>query len=51
MPIGAYGGPFGSMILDISVSVLSVRSLGLLMLFLGLLLAVRGARTEPAGKV
>ena len=43
LPLDAYGGLFGS-IFDISMTVLSVRSLGLLMLFLGLLLAVHGAR-------
>ncbi len=44
LPLDAYGGLFGS-IFDISMTALSVRSLGLLMLFLGLLLAVRGARS------
>lgn len=44
LPLDAYGGLFGS-IFDISMTALSIRSLGLLMLFLGLLLAVRGART------
>ncbi len=43
LPLDAYGGLFGT-IFDISMTALSVRSLGLLMLFLGLLLAVRGAR-------
>ena len=46
LPLDAYGGLFGS-IFDISMTALSVRSLGLLMLFLGLLLAVRGARSVP----
>ena len=45
LPLDAYGGLFGS-IFDISMTALSVRGLGLLMLFLGLLLAVRGARPE-----
>ena len=45
LPLDAYGGLFGS-IFDISMTALSVRSLGLLMLFLGLLLAVHGARPE-----
>ncbi len=44
LPLDAYGGLFGS-IFDISMTALSIRSLGLLMLFLGLLLAVRGARS------
>ena len=44
LPLDAYGGLFGN-IFEISITALSVRSLGLLMLFLGLLLAVRGART------
>ncbi len=43
LPLDAYGGLLGS-IFDISMTALSVRSLGLLMLFLGLLLAVHGAR-------
>jgi hypothetical protein len=43
LPLDAYGGLFGT-IFDISMTALSVRSLGLLMLLLGLLLAVRGAR-------
>ena len=43
LPLDAYGGLFGS-IFDISMTALSIRSLGLVMLFLGLLLAVRGAR-------
>lgn len=49
LPLDAYGGLFGS-IFDISMTALSIRNLGLLMLFLGLLLAVRGARAnaEPA---
>lgn len=46
LPLDAYGGLFGS-IFDISMTALSVRSLGLLMLLLGLLLGVRGAR--PGG--
>ena len=46
LPLDAYDGLFGS-IFDISMTALSVRSLGLLMLFLGLLLAVRGARPGP----
>ena len=46
LPLDAYGGLFGS-IFDISMTALSVRSLGLLMLFLGLLLAVRGAHAGP----
>ena len=45
LPLDAYGGLFGS-IFDICMTALSVRSLGLLMLFLGLLLAVRGARSN-----
>lgn len=44
LPLDAYGGLFGS-IFDISMTALSVRNLGLLLLLLGLLLAVRGART------
>ena len=44
LPLDAYSGLFGS-IFDISMTALSIRSLGLLMLFLGLLLAVRGARS------
>ncbi|MYD92351.1 MAG: hypothetical protein F4Y02_01390 [Chloroflexi bacterium] len=44
LPPDAYGGLFGS-IFEISMTALSIRSLGLLMLFLGLLLAVRGARS------
>jgi len=43
LPLDAYGGLFGS-IFDISMTALSIRTLGLLMLFLGLLLAVRGTR-------
>ena len=43
LPLDAHGGLFGS-IFDISMTALSIRSLGLLMLFLGLLLAVRGSR-------
>ncbi len=43
LPLDAYGGLFGT-IFDVSMTALSVRSLGLLMLFLGLLLAVRGVR-------
>lgn len=43
LPLDAYGGLFGS-IFDISMTALSIRSLGLLMLFLGLVLAVRGTR-------
>ena len=46
LPLDAYGGLFGS-IFDISMTALSIRSLGLLMLFLGLLLAVRAAHTGP----
>jgi len=46
LPLNAYGGLFGS-IFDISMTALSVRSLGLLLLLLGLLLAVRGARSGP----
>ena len=46
LPLDAYGGLFGS-IFDISMIALSIRSLGLLMLFLGLLLAVRAARNGP----
>ena len=46
LPLDAYGGLFGS-IFDISMTALSIRSLGLLMLFLGILLAVRGARFDP----
>ena len=45
LPLDAYGGLFGS-IFDISMTALSVRSLGLLVLFLGLLLAVRGVRPD-----
>ena len=48
LPLDAYGDLFGS-IFDISMTALSVRSLGLLMLFLGLLLAVRGARPRLDG--
>ena len=44
LPLDAHGDLFGS-IFDISMTALSTRSLGLLMLFLGLLLTVRGART------
>lgn len=43
LPLDAYGGIFGS-IFDISMTALSIRSLALLMLFLGLVLAVRGTR-------
>ena len=42
-PLDAYGGLFGS-IFDISMTALSIRSLSLLMLFLGMVLAVRGTR-------
>lgn len=45
LPLDAYGGLFGS-IFDISMTALSVRSLGLFTLFLGLSLAVRGARSD-----
>ncbi|MCY3749716.1 MAG: glycosyltransferase family 87 protein [Chloroflexi bacterium] len=45
LPLDAYGGLFGS-IFDISMTALSIRSLGLFTLFLGLLLAVRGVRSD-----
>ncbi|MDE2867832.1 MAG: hypothetical protein OXR64_08455 [Chloroflexota bacterium] len=44
LPLDAHNGLFGS-IFDISMTALSVRSLGLFALFLGLLLTVRGARS------
>ena len=50
LPLDAYDGLFGS-IFDISMTALSVRSLGLLIMFLGLLLAVRGARAGAADRV
>ena len=45
LPLDTYGGLFGS-IFDISMTALSVRSLGLLTLFLGVVLAVRGVRSD-----
>ncbi len=45
LPLDAYSGLFGS-IFDISMTALSVRSLGLLTLFLGVVLAVRGVHSD-----
>jgi len=49
LPLHAYDGLFGS-IFDISMTAISIRSLGLMLLFLGLLLAVRGTHSnaDPA---
>ncbi|MDE2768942.1 MAG: hypothetical protein OXO54_12940 [Chloroflexota bacterium] len=45
LPLDAHNGPFGS-IFDISMTALSVRTLGLLTVFLGVMLAVRGVHSD-----